>query len=213
MVAFIFITIAIVVAVLLRLIAGSMNHRRIREYTRARGGRVTDIEWDPFGPGWFGEKDSAIYRVRYVDKQGRRHQAHCKTSLLSGVYFTQDTVVGSASPAGGTEPRVTASTELERLTGQMAHGATVKSLQKAESAKKTAAAFERLLNQEGCAPQPELPQSPEAVSAELEQLARHAVRDPKAKSLEEENRRLRQELEELKRKQSDDHSGYLRDPR
>ena len=210
--AFILIPIAIVAAVVIRLVAGSMNHSRIRDYTHARGGRVTGITWEPFGPGWFGEKNSAIYRVDYVDKQGKRHVAYCKTSLLSGVYFTQDTIAGPASP-GGTESRNMTSTELDRLAGQLARGAAEKSSQKAESAKQTTAAFDRLLNQEGRSLQPESPKSPETVSAELEQLAGLAIRDPKTKSLEEENRRLRQELEELKRKQSNENSGYLRDPR
>jgi hypothetical protein len=50
----------------------------------------------PFGPGWFGEKSDRIYAVRYLDKDGNEHEARCKTSMWTGVYFTQDEIVRHA---------------------------------------------------------------------------------------------------------------------
>lgn len=49
--------------------------------------------WSPFGRGWFGEKNDRIYEVRYKDRMGNIHQATVKTSMLSGVYFTDDRIV------------------------------------------------------------------------------------------------------------------------
>ena len=83
---------------IIRVAAGQVDRRRIEEDVRSRGGYITDIRWRPFGPGWFGEKESRIYQVEYVDREGSRHQAYCKTSLWSGVYFTQDQVIGIPKP-------------------------------------------------------------------------------------------------------------------
>ena len=81
-------------ALVIRLFAGSMDGDRIDEYIRSRGGRLLTKEWAPFGRGWFGEKDSRLYRITYEDADGAVHRATCKTSLFSGVYFTEDTIVG-----------------------------------------------------------------------------------------------------------------------
>ena len=87
----------IVLAIVVRLIAGSMDEDRVGEYIRARGGRLLSKEWAPFGSGWGGEKDSRIYRVTYEDAEGRVHRATCKTSAFSGVYFTEDEIVGASA--------------------------------------------------------------------------------------------------------------------
>ncbi|MFT3784063.1 MAG: hypothetical protein QM790_18810 [Nibricoccus sp.] len=82
-----------------RLIAGEMNKSRIRSYVSNRGGQVLAIRWSPFGKGWFGEKDACIYEVFYREPDGTEHRATCKTALFSGVYFTEDNILG-APPAG-----------------------------------------------------------------------------------------------------------------
>ncbi len=83
----------LLLAILIRLGAGSLDHDRVRRYITERGGKVLHAGWTPFGPGWFGEKSDRIYKVRYLDKDGNEHHAHCKTSALSGVYFTKDEIV------------------------------------------------------------------------------------------------------------------------
>jgi hypothetical protein len=89
----ILIVIGIVAVILIRLAAGGLDRDRVREYVASRGGKVLEANWDPFGPGWFGEKSDRIYEVRYVDRDGNEHHAHCKTSMWTGVYFTEDTIV------------------------------------------------------------------------------------------------------------------------
>ena len=89
-----FFFVAIAVAVGIRLIAGSFNHERIREYIENKGGIVKEIQWSPFGPGWFGEKSDAIYEVKYRDRDGNKHLAYCKTSMFTGVYLTEDKIIG-----------------------------------------------------------------------------------------------------------------------
>ena len=87
----------ILLAVLIaRLLAGSMDKGRVREYVASRGGRLLDQRWTPFGPGWFGEKNARIYQVVYEDTEGNRHRATVKTSMLSGVYLTNDEIVQRA---------------------------------------------------------------------------------------------------------------------
>lgn len=87
------IPIAIIFAVMIRLAAGGMDHDRIKSYIEDRGGKVIDSHWAPFGPGWFGEKSDRIYSVRYLDRDGNEHEAHCKTSMWTGVYLTEDRIV------------------------------------------------------------------------------------------------------------------------
>lgn len=97
----------------LRLISGHFDRARIREHVESSGGgKVIEITWNPFGKGWFGSRDERIYDVRYRSKQGKIIEATCKTSLLSGVYWTShsapsDFMEPSDSraelPAGATE--------------------------------------------------------------------------------------------------------------
>jgi hypothetical protein len=70
----------------------SLDKSRITEYIQQRGGRVVSISWAPFGKGWFGEKEERIYEVVYYDKAGAQHFATCKTSMWTGVYWTEDRV-------------------------------------------------------------------------------------------------------------------------
>lgn len=83
----------VVLAIVIRLMAGSFDRERVERYIRDMDGELLDKSWDPFGPGWFGEKDSRIYEIVYRDRGGRVHKAHVKTSMLSGVYLTNDRIV------------------------------------------------------------------------------------------------------------------------
>lgn len=90
-------------ALLTRLAAGSMDGDRVERYLSDRGCTLIEREWEPFGPGWFGKDNSRIYGIVYRDRQGLIHRAHVKTSMWSGVYLTDDVVIGSADSgaAGG----------------------------------------------------------------------------------------------------------------
>jgi hypothetical protein len=83
----------LLVAIGIRLLIGGIDRGRVERYIERKGGKLLDASWAPFGPGWFGEKEERIYRVVYQDQDGRRHEAHCKTSMLTGVYLTNDVVV------------------------------------------------------------------------------------------------------------------------
>jgi hypothetical protein len=76
-----------------RLVAVYCDHWRIGNYIRRQGGEFQVCRWSPFGPGWFGEKRDRIYYVVFTDGDGSQHRAYCKTSLFTGVYFTQDRIV------------------------------------------------------------------------------------------------------------------------
>ncbi len=105
----------IVLALAFRLLAGGLDGSRVEDYVRQQGWELVDRSWDPFGPGWFGEKDSRIYQIVYRDQRGDLHRAHVKTSMLSGVYLTRDQIVERAEEpdqASGVEALVA---ENERL--------------------------------------------------------------------------------------------------
>ena len=89
----------IVLALLSRLIAGAMDRERITNYVHKQGWTLKKLHWDPFGPGWYGEKDARIYQLVYQDAEGRNHRAHVKTSMWSGVYLTKDEVASTPSPS------------------------------------------------------------------------------------------------------------------
>jgi len=89
----------IIAVIILRLIAGGMDGDRVENYIKKQGGRLVSSSWAPLGKGWFGEKDSRIYEIVYIDRQGHSHKATCKTSLFSGVYFTEDEIMSSPDPA------------------------------------------------------------------------------------------------------------------
>jgi len=92
------IVIFVLVAIVIRLLAGSMDGDRVRAYIEERGGRLLSSGWAPFGKGWLGEKSDRIYEVRYLDSDGNEHEASCKTSMFTGVYFTEDCIVRHAKP-------------------------------------------------------------------------------------------------------------------
>lgn len=91
--AFGIVVLFIVFAIVVRLISGGFDGSRVEDYIKSLGGQLLDKSWAPFGPGWFGEKDSRIYEIVYRDREGRIHRAHVKTSMLSGVYLTNDRVI------------------------------------------------------------------------------------------------------------------------
>lgn len=96
------VVVVLVIAVLARLMAGSLDGERIDEYVKARGGRVTNRSWAPFGKGWVGEKNDRIYEVEYEDRDGQVHRATVKTSMFSGVYLTDDRVVRRSAAEAAT---------------------------------------------------------------------------------------------------------------
>lgn len=104
----------IVLAIGIRVAAGAWDRSRIRNYIESAGGDVKSIEWNPFGPGWFGEKSDRIYLVRYLDRDGNEHEAHCKTSLWTGVYFTQDSVITGSGDSPMTDGAVLSLAEENR---------------------------------------------------------------------------------------------------
>jgi hypothetical protein len=103
------------IVVIIRMIAGGMDHDRVEEYIVSRGGRVIEKNWSPFGKGWFGSEHERIYEVKYQDKDGNIHQATCKTSALAGVYFTEDIITISAKNTGAIDKE----TELELENRQL----------------------------------------------------------------------------------------------
>ncbi len=121
----------VVFAIMIRLLAGGVDHDRVRQYIEECGGKVLNLNWEPFGPGWFGEKSDRIYCVNYIDKDGNEHETHCKTSMWTGVYFTKDQIVKhaekSASDSTSKQSLLEAENqqlkeELERFKRQQSQG-------------------------------------------------------------------------------------------
>lgn len=91
--SFTIIAVLLVVLLVSRLIAGSLDGQRVKEYIGSQGGELLESKWSPFGRGWFGEKSDRIYEIRYRDRSGSLHEATVKTSMFSGVYLTEDRIV------------------------------------------------------------------------------------------------------------------------
>lgn len=100
---FLIFIVIVVIAIFFRLIAGGIDNDRVGDYISQRGGRLIEKHWAPFGRGWFGEKNDRIYEVTYIDAQGNTHQAICKTSMFSGVYFTEDRIIKTAHAPDNTD--------------------------------------------------------------------------------------------------------------
>lgn len=110
----------IALAVAARVFAGILDVWRIQNYISSAGGQVIRCRWWPFGPGWLGEKRDRIYHVAFTDHEGAEHRAYCKTSLLTGVYFTQDRVryPGKTSLTDFTQQALKSELELLRQENQ-----------------------------------------------------------------------------------------------
>ncbi len=100
-----------------RVMAGSFDGQRVENYIREMGGELIDRSWDPFGPGWFGEKDSRIYEIVYRDRDGRVHRAHVKTSMMIGVYLTNDRIIQDSPPKSIEEEKAELRRRLAELEG------------------------------------------------------------------------------------------------
>ncbi len=108
----------VILAVVIRLIAGSFDGERVERYLRDQGFELVDRSWAPFGPGWFGEKDSRIYEIIYKDRDGRVHRAHVKTSMMSGVYLTHDRIVEDVTKLSVDEEKAALRKRLAELEGE-----------------------------------------------------------------------------------------------
>lgn len=71
---------------------------RIKDEVEARLGRVVSITWNPFGRGWFFEKNERQYDVTYVDRSGQTITTACKTSLFTGVYWAEGPQLSVPAP-------------------------------------------------------------------------------------------------------------------
>ena len=106
----------IIVAIAGRLIAGGFDGGRVEQYVRDQGWTLVDKSWAPFGPGWFGEKSDRIYEIVFEDQEGNTHRAHVKTSLFTGVYLTNDTIVAYGN---GQEDLVSENERLKRRIAEL----------------------------------------------------------------------------------------------
>ena len=89
---------AIGAAVGLRIVMHFVDKSRIKDEVEAKGGRIISINWNPFGRGWFFEKNERHYSVIYTDRSGVEISADCKTSLFTGVYWADAAKPEEARP-------------------------------------------------------------------------------------------------------------------
>lgn len=107
----------LIVGVVGWMISRVMDSDRVKSYIEERGGQLLEKRWSPFGRGWYGDTNR-VYEVRYVDRDGNEHRATCKTSLFSGVYWTDDEIVRRAERADARsleEENARLRQEIERL--------------------------------------------------------------------------------------------------
>lgn len=78
---------AITAGLAIRILMHFVDKSRIKDEVESRGGRVISISWNPFGRGWFFEKNERHYSVTYTERSGTTVVADCKTSLFTGIYW------------------------------------------------------------------------------------------------------------------------------
>lgn len=91
-------TTALVIVGLLtfRAVLFGIDRRRIRSFVENKGGRICEITWSPFGPGWTkGRYRTRGYRVYYFDSTGREHKAYCYTDVFYHMSFQHDEAVNA----------------------------------------------------------------------------------------------------------------------
>jgi len=108
------------VALIGRLIAGTMDKNRFQKYAAVRGWKMLHLTWEPFGRGWFGEKSDRIYEVTYQAPDQAVYIAWMKTSLFSGIYVS-DTALLDPGENGAMQKIFKATADCPRC------GASVKS--------------------------------------------------------------------------------------
>lgn len=79
--------IGLLAAIAIRVAMHFIDKNRIKGEVESKLGRVVSIIWNPFGRGWFFEKNERHYNVTYVDRSGMTVSTTCKTSLFTGVYW------------------------------------------------------------------------------------------------------------------------------
>lgn len=88
----------IVGAIGVRIAMHFFDKSRIKDEVETRFGRVVSITWNPFGRGWFFEKNERHYDVTYVDRSGQTITTACKTSLFTGVYWADGPQLSEPPP-------------------------------------------------------------------------------------------------------------------
>lgn len=83
----------------IRILMHFVDKSRIKDEVESKGGRVISISWNPFGRGWFFEKNERHYSVIYTDRSGATVSADCKTSLFTGVYWADGHKTEEPRPA------------------------------------------------------------------------------------------------------------------
>lgn len=109
------ITVAIILSVVTRLIAGSMDTKRIEKYIQEMGGQLLEKHWKLFGPGWFGTQYSRIYEVVYRDREKNLYRAYVKTSMFSGVYLSENQLISHPTRLSVEEEKARLRKRLEEL--------------------------------------------------------------------------------------------------
>lgn len=71
----------------IRVVMHFVDKSRIKDEVESKGGRIISISWNPFGRGWFFEKNERHYSVTYTDRAGATVSTICKTSLFTGIYW------------------------------------------------------------------------------------------------------------------------------
>ena len=80
----------VIVVICIRVALHFFDKGRIESAARAKGWKNVTVSWAPFAPGWFFEKGERHYLVTFVDEQGNRRERYCKTGLLTGVFWRDE---------------------------------------------------------------------------------------------------------------------------
>lgn len=77
-------------SVVIRMVAGPFDRRRIARFFETRGVSVRQIQWSPFSSGWLGNWHDRFYSVEYEAGNGDPRTTVCRTSWRTGVVVTDE---------------------------------------------------------------------------------------------------------------------------
>jgi len=89
---------AIMTVLAIRVVLHFVDKSRIQRELESRGAQVNSIRWNPFARGWFGERGERHYDVVFTDSGGMTISTTCKTSLLTGVYWSEGPSTAEEKP-------------------------------------------------------------------------------------------------------------------
>ena len=89
-IVYIILAIGLIIAIVS--IANVMNKKHIKKSIEGKGGKVLSIKLELLPKGGLFERNETYYTVKFINSKGKQIEAMCKTSMSTGVFWSDDSV-------------------------------------------------------------------------------------------------------------------------